>query len=71
MNNPNKTNMSSILFAWNDTEPARRKDSQLIVLINDSNNIAKGVEDGFHHYDAQVIKWSQINMSKNISLLTA
>ena len=71
MNNPNKTNMSSILFAWNDTKPARKSDSQLIVLVNDNNNISKGVEDGFQHYGAQVIKWSEITLSKNMSLLTA
>lgn len=71
MNNPNKTNMSSILFAWNDTKPARRADSKLIVLLNDNNTIAKGVEEGFLNYDAEVIKWSQIDTPKNLSLLTA
>jgi hypothetical protein len=71
MNNPNKTNMSSILFAWNDTKPARRSDSKLIVLLNDNNSIAKGVEEGFLNYDAEVIKWSQIDTPQSLALLTA
>ena len=47
VNNPNKSSMGNILFAWNDTKPARRVDSQLIVILNDQNGIAKGIEDAF------------------------
>ena len=43
VNNPNKSSMGNILFAWNDTKPARKNGSQLIVILNDQNNIAKGV----------------------------
>lgn len=48
--------MGNLLFAWNDTKPSRRNDSQLIVILNNQNNIAKGVEEAFLNYDAQVIR---------------
>lgn len=71
MNNPNKNSMGNILFAWNDTKPARRNDSQLVVLLNDKNTIAKGVEEAFLNYDAKVIKWSEKESDISIDILTA
>lgn len=71
VNSPNKSNMSNILFAWNDTKPVRRKESQLIVFLNDENSITRGVEDAFQNYDAQVIRWSQRNSPQNLNLLSA
>lgn len=71
VNNPNRSSMGNILFAWNDTKPARRKGSQLIVILNDQNNITKGVEDAFLNYDAKVIKWSERNSANNLALLSA
>lgn len=71
MNNPNKNNMGNILFAWNDTRPARRNDSQLIVLLNDKNSIAKGIEEAFLNYDAKVVKWSEKETKSNMDILTA
>lgn len=71
VNNPNKSSMGNILFAWNDTRPARKNDSQLIVILNDKNNIAKGIEEAFLNYDAKVIRWSERNKESNIELLSA
>lgn len=71
INNPNRTNMSNVLFAWNDTKPARKNDSQLIILLNDQNAIGKGIEEGFSNYDAKVIRWSERYQDKNLSLLSA
>lgn len=71
MNNPTKNNMTSILFAWNDTKPARQNDSQLIVLLNDRNNIAKGIEEAFVNYDAKVIKWSEKESTSCMGILSA
>ena len=71
MNNPNKNSMSNILFAWNDTKPARKEDSQLVVLLNDKNTIAKGVEEAFLNYDAKVIKWSEKENAASMDILTA
>lgn len=71
MNNPNKNSMGNILFAWNDTKPARRADSQLVVLLNDKNSIGKGIEDAFLNYDAKVVKWSEKDATANMDILTA
>ena len=71
VNNPNKSSMGNILFAWNDTKPARRVDSQLIVILNDQNGIAKGIEDAFGRYDAKVVRWSERDIAENLSLLSA
>lgn len=71
LNNPNKSSMGNILFAWGDTKPSRRDDSRLIVFLNDSNNIARGIEDAFANYDVSVIKWSERELARNIELLSA
>ena len=71
VNNPNKSSMGNILFAWNDTKPARRTDSQLIVILNDQNAIAKGIEDAFLNYDAKVVRWSERNKDSNLELFAA
>lgn len=71
VNNPNKSAMGNILFSWNDTKPSRRKDSQLIVILNDRNNIARGVEDAFETYGSKVIRWSERMKEHNIQLLSA
>ena len=71
VNNPNKTSMGNILFAWNDTKPSRKNDSQLIVILNDFNYVAKGIEDAFANYDAKVIRWSERDSDVNISLISA
>ena len=71
INNPNKSSMGNILFAWNDTKPSRKKDSQLIVILNDQNSIGRGVEDAFINYDAKVIRWSERNRNENLSLISA
>ena len=62
--------MGNILFAWNDTKPARKNESQLIVILNDQNNIARGIEDAFQNYDAKVIRWSERDKESNINLLS-
>ena len=71
INNPTKTAMGNAIFAWGDTKPSRRNDSQLIVFLNDSNNVGKGIEEGFQSYDVSPIRWSERLKPENISLLTA
>ena len=71
VNIPNKTSMSNILFSWSDTKPVRKNDSQLIVILNDRNGIARGVEDAFNNYDAKVIRWSERDNAENIAALSA
>lgn len=71
INNPNKSSMGNILFAWNDTKPSRKEDSELIVILNDQNNIARGVEDAFFNYDAKVIRWSERFKTEKLELISA
>lgn len=71
VNNPNKSSMGNILFSCNDTKPARRSDSQLIVILNDQNSVARGVEEAFWNYAAKVIRWSERNKAENLELLAA
>ena len=69
VNNPTRSSMSNILFSWNDTKPARKQDSQLIVILNDQKKIGAGIKEGFKNYDVKVIPWSQRNKKDNIELL--
>lgn len=71
VNIPNKTSMSNILFSWNDTKPVRKPGSELIAILNDQNNIARGIEDAFINYDAKVIRWSERNKAENLAILSA
>ena len=61
--------MGNTIFAWNDTKPVRNKDSQLIVILNDSNNITKGVKEAFLEYETNVILWSERNKQTNLDLI--
>ncbi len=69
INNPSKATMSNALFAWEDTRPSRGDNSKLIVILNDSSRIGKGIEDGFENYGVESIRWSQ--RLEKIDLLTA
>lgn len=71
INNPNKTALVNTIFAWDDTRPARRADSKLIVLMNDRNSISRGIEDAFANYEIDTIRWSEREKPQNIDLLTA
>lgn len=71
INNPSRTALSSTIFAWDDTKPSRREGSKLIVLLNDSNSISRGVEDAFANYEIDTIHWSEREQPRNIELLTA
>lgn len=71
INNPTRASMGNALFAWEDTKPERKNDSQLIIILNDSNAISKGVEDGFANYNVNTIRWSERNAKNNIDLLSA
>lgn len=70
INTPNKSSMENILFAWNDTKPARNNNSQLIVIMNDNKKVANGIVEAFQNYDVNVIFWSEREKEKNISLLS-
>lgn len=71
VNIPNKTSMSNILFSWSDTKPVRKQDSKLVVILNDGNSIAHGIEDAFYNYNAHVIRWSERDKTENLAILSA
>ena len=71
INNPTKTTIGNALFSWNDTKANRRQDSQLIVLLNDSNNFNKTITDALANYDVKSILWSERNTKATIDLLSA
>ena len=72
VNNANKTTIGNIIFSWSDTKPSRKdKNSQLIILLNDSNSIGKGTEDALENYGIKGIRWSKREDKDNISILTA
>ena len=71
INNPTKTTIGNALFSWNDTKGTRKADSQLIVLLNDSNSFNKGIIDALSNYDANSILWSERDKKENLDLLSA
>ncbi len=71
VNNSNKSSAGNIIFSWNDTKPVRKAESQLVVLLNDSNTIGKDTENAFLAYGIKPIRWSERETSQNLSLLTA
>lgn len=71
VNTPNRSNMSNILFAWNDTKPSRKADCLLIVILNDQNTVTRGIEDAFKSYNAEVVRWSERNSESNLALFAA
>jgi len=71
VNHPNKSSVGNIIFSWEDTKPSRKNDSQLIVILNDQNNVVRGVEDAFMNYDAKVIRWSERDKGESLDLLSA
>lgn len=71
INTPNKTAFTNTMFAWEDTRPVRHANTKLIVFLNDSNKITKGIEEGFSNYEITTIKWSERKQAKNLEILTA
>ena len=71
INNSTKSNVSNLLFTWEDTKPSRRDDSLLIAILNDENAVYSGAEDAFSNYGVKAIEWSKMNISKNLELIVA
>ncbi len=71
LNSPTKTNVTNILFGWEDTRAMRHDDSKLIVFINDENKISSGVIESLENYDAATILWSERNQPGVIDQLSA
>lgn len=71
INNPSKATIGNALFSWNDTKATRKTDSQLIVLLNDSNSFNQNITSALVNYDVNSILWSKRDDKKMIDLLSA
>ena len=62
MNVASRNNMERYIFSWNDIKENRKTDkreSRLIVLINDDKKVSNTVLDGFRKYDIEPVLWSE------------
>jgi len=58
VNNPTRERTESIIFAWDDTKDARKKDSEMFVILNDKEKeIRSDILSAFHQYKITPIKW--------------
>ena len=71
INNPTKTTIGNALFSWNDTKSTRKPDSQLIVLLNDTNGFNESIVDALANYNANSILWSKRDKKESLDLLSA
>lgn len=71
INNPTRNSMDNALFTWHDTKITRKKDSELIVFLNDRNTIQPGVIEGFSNYDVKTILWSEREKKSSLEMLSA
>lgn len=71
INNPSKTTIGNAIFSWNDTKSTRKKDSRLIVLLNDTNFVNQNITEALLNYDVNSIFWSKRYENTALELLTA
>lgn len=68
INTPNRNNVSSLIFSWNDTKNSRDKDSLAIAILNDQEkNISEESLIALNSYEIQSLFWS--NREKEVDLL--
>lgn len=71
INKPDKNSLETTLFAWTDTAPQRKDDSQLVVILNDSYKYSPAIVEGFKSYDVEVFPWSERELPENLALISA
>lgn len=60
INRPNKDNVFSVIFSWNDVAVTRASDSKLLVFLNDSeNDVSPDLIKAFLEYEITPINWSE------------
>lgn len=60
INTPTKVNAQSLLFAWNDIREARKRESSMMVFLNDyDKNIKAEITSAFSQYDVKLILWTK------------
>lgn len=60
INNPNRSRVESLLFAWNDIREVRRRPVAMYALMNDSERpVPKALVNACKDYDVKVVPWSR------------
>lgn len=68
INTPNKSNMESAIFSWEDVADERGENTQCIVIMNDTSNINEDIINGFKQYHMTPLGFS--NLEKEICLFS-
>lgn len=70
INNPDKSHINNAIFSWLDTKEKRKPDSQLILIVNDSNKkISDNLQNATQSYDINMIQWTNRNSKDSLDLL--
>jgi hypothetical protein len=65
LSNPKKDSVEALIFKWQDTRETRTNDSQLFVLLNDTEKVVSGsVIDAFNNYQLKPVLWSEREVLK-------
>lgn len=60
ISDPNRSNASKTVFAWEDTREARTREARAYAILNDSDkSVSSYVLDAFRSYAVHPILWSQ------------
>lgn len=59
MNNPDKPQIQSLIFSWQDTQRIRPENSVLFAVLNDTSPLSDPVIDALLNYDVEPILWSK------------
>ncbi len=60
INHPNRTSISSLIFAWDDTRGVRASNATAYAIMNDTDKeINVDLTDALKHYDIRAVEWSQ------------
>ncbi len=66
LNKPTKSNVSNMIFSWQDTIPQRKhycEDGKFYVFMNDDNNYSSKLEDALIEYNLYPIRKSEMSQS--------
>lgn len=60
INNPVKEKVTNLLFSWDDTRPARKEESILYAVLNDSKKkISLDIVSALEEYKVKILRWSK------------
>ena len=72
INNPDKAHINNAIFSWMDTKERRKADSQLILIVNDSDKrVAGSLKTAAQSYEINMIQWTKRNNKDSLDLLAS